>query len=247
MNKLKLMGIQQWRLRADTRIAEPPATQEDDTPPAMAPVTDLIESRQQIEPDTNISSQPASLIEPEISWDSLQQVIFDQGGCQYCAAAKPMLGTGDQQADYVFIIATPSDNDMQRQQLLSGRDGQLFDGMLRAMKLTREQVYLTSACKCVVNDDSSSSLPCTQLVHQQLRLIQPEVIVTFGQRAAQWLIKSNENLAVLRTQVQKCHNTDIPVVVTHDLAQLLAQPQLKTDTWQDLRTAMHSQATTNTI
>ena len=246
MNKLKQMGIQQWRRRV---VADSPATSQelsapDPTPESVEPV---LEDRTEAPVLTEVANSVvvadlaptlAPEPEPELSWESLAQSLLSDSGCQHCAATDPILGAGDQSAECVFIIAMPSANDLQRQQLLSGRDGQLFDAMLSAMKLTREQVYLTSACKCVIADESSNTRPCIQLVHQQLALVQPKVIISFGQQAAQWVIKSNENLPVLRSKAQKCHSTDVPVVVTHDLPQLLIKPSLKAEAWQDLRRAI---------
>lgn len=233
MNTLEQMGIQQWRRRATAN-----------SPAVAMPQAESVPAPDEVLPESPLDSvelsEAAPIAKPEsiLSWESLEEAISNQAACQHCAAVKPILGAGDQQADYVFITAMPSANDLERQQLLSGRDGLLFDAILSAMSLERNQVYLTSACKCIIADDSVSTRSCVQLIHQQLALLQPQVIVAFDQQAAQWVIKSNENLSVLRNQVQKCHSTNVPVVVTHGLSKMLNQPSLKAEVWKDLKRAI---------
>jgi len=268
MNTLKQMGIQQWRKRADSpSAATPPSVADADARMPVADTAQIahkesivgeelsahkehIARPQEIEqqeaaelqtsPDNQVSREisAATRPEPTLSWEGLIQDLTDPAVCPSCAASQPILGAGNQQADCMFIVSTPSSNDLQRQQLVSGRVGQLFDAILKAMSLDRDQVYLTSACKCVVPDDSASTRPCVKMVHKQLALVNPKVVVSFGQQAGQWVVKSNEMLPVLRLHTQKCHSTDIPVVVTHDLSQLLSQPSLKAEAWRDLKRAL---------
>ena len=122
-----------------------------------------------------------------------------------------------------------------KKQLFSGRAGQLYQAMLSAVGLTRESVYTTSVFKCATSDDISVIPSCEKLLHRQIELIQPKVVIAFGEFAAQSVAKSNEGLESLRLQDLRCYQTKVPIVASYSLLQLLDQPTLKAGAWQDLK------------
>ena len=113
----------------------------------------------------------------------------------------------------------------------------MFEGILAALGLHRDQVYLSSVFKCPASNDIQNTAQCDNVIHQQIRLIQPQVVFTFGEVAAQMVIKANEGLAILRSRPQHCFSNDLPIVPSHSLHEMLRNPVLKAELWEDLKMA----------
>jgi len=214
--------------------------------PVPAPVAtpDPAKSSIVLPPDSvmPLDAEPSRLAEPPISnpipaldWRGLQRLIDDQSQCQSCGSANSILGSGDPKADWLFVTDAPTSIDLESQQMFSGRAGQLYEAMLLAVGLTRDSVYTTSVFKCVTSDDISVIPSCEKLLQQQIELIQPKVVIAFGEFVAQSMVKSNERLESLRSQELRCYQTKVPVVVSYSPWQLLDQPSLKAGAWQDLK------------
>lgn len=171
----------------------------------------------------------------QLDWQGLQRLVDNQSQCQSCGPANSILGSGDAKADWMFVTDAPTSTDLSSQQLFSGRAGQLYQAMLSAVGLTRESVYTTSVFKCATSDDISVIPSCEKLLHRQIELIQPKVVIAFGEFASQSVAKSNEGLESLRSQDLRCYQTKVPIVASYSLLQLLDQPTLKAGAWQDLK------------
>ncbi len=170
-----------------------------------------------------------------LDWQGLQALIDQQSYCQTCSSASSILGSGNANADWLFVTDAPSQDDLALQQLFSGRAGQLYEAMLHAVGLDRAAVYTSSVFKCIAPADQSLSPNCDKLLRRQIELVQPRVIICFGEFASQSVLRSNESLEVLRTQQSMCYQTQTPVVATYSPMQLLEQADLKAGAWQDLK------------
>ncbi len=121
-----------------------------------------------------------------------------------------VVGAGDQNADWVFVGDVPTDGDA----------GVLLDKMLIAIQLQRaKNVYLTQ-------------LSQPDYFKRQIALIQPKLIVTFGEKVAQNLLGSNELLDTLRGRVHKYQG--VSLVASYAPSHLLQHTQDKAKAWADL-------------
>jgi len=235
-NILKQMGVQQWRLRKNSDLVVD-----------AAPTKVLPESASKRSPrikqydleSVTESVNPIIVENKDVTWLGLAKILDDQKGCPSCAQSKPILGDGDPVAKWMFVFDSPNSRDIEHQKLLTGRQGQLFDSILSALSLDREQVYLSSIFKCPPAEDIKSGMPqCNDLLLHQIRLVQPKVIVAFGEFVAQSLIKANEKLALLRQQPRQYFDQSIAVIPTHSLMDMMESPLLKGQTWTDLKSAI---------
>ena len=87
----------------------------------------------------------------------------------------------------------------------------------------------------MASEDLSQSPNCDKILHRQIELIQPDVVIAFGEFAAQSVIKANESLEILRTTEQTCFRTKVPIVPTYTPSQMLDEPSLKAAVWQDMK------------
>lgn len=148
---------------------------------------------------------------------------------------KMVLPQGNQQADIVFVGDAPGYYDEKAGLPFQGEAGGKLDGMLKAMGLTREQVYLTQLLKFrpaqprqTLNTRPPSdkellfSLPVFDF---EMQLVQPRVIVALGVIAARGLLQQG-NLPLAAYQERTWSFRGIPVVVTHHPSYLLRTSDL---------------------
>lgn len=117
-----------------------------------------------------------------------------------------------------------------------GRAGQLLNEMLRAIGLSREQVFIANVLKSRPpgNRDPRPEevAACEPFLREQLALIRPRAILALGRFAAHHLLASEERIGALRGRAHDCGGT--PLVVTYHPAYLLRSPAEKRRAWEDL-------------
>jgi uracil-DNA glycosylase len=170
--------------------------------------------------------------------------------CNLCQTrTKTVFGQGNAGARLVFVGEAPGhDEDMQGLAFV-GKAGQLLTKMIEAMGLTRDQVYICNILKCRPPDnrdpapDEISS--CWPYLDQQLRIVQPEVIVTLGKPASQTLLRTTEGIGRLRGNWHEYYTSGSPSVgeptalmPTFHPAYLLRSPGEKVKAWSDLKMVM---------
>lgn len=193
------------------------------------------------EPDSKNKSLLTSPLttesEPD-SWSALKHDLIAANECQSCAGTHPILGQGARDADWVWVFDAPNGRDIDSQNLMSGRDGQLLDAILRAINMSRENIYLTTAFKCPSSEDYTIHLACGDFLYRQLALIAPTKVIALGEVAAQAVSRDDSSLAQLRKR-----NTDRVdgfqmVISTYGINELLLKPELKSAVWDDLTTML---------
>ena len=203
----------------------------------------IVEAKIMIEPEGALASENKSTQDDpnrggflaNAGWQELADILLSGSSCQSCAGTNPVLGDGNLEAKWVFVFDAPSAKDVSHQQLLSGRTGQLFDAILDAIGLNRELIYLTSVFKCPPSQDLSLAAQCGSIVHRQLQLIKPKVVITLGEFASQTVLRANENLKHLRSEGLRNINDGTLVAATYSLSEMLESPELKASVWQDLK------------
>jgi len=118
-----------------------------------------------------------------------------------------------------------------------GRAGQLLNKILKSINFQREEVFIANILKCRPpgNRDplAEEVVQCEPYLHQQIKLIQPKIILSLGRISGQTLLQTKGSLTSLRG---KLHNYQgIPMIVTFHPAALLRNPQWKYPTWDDVR------------
>lgn len=242
MDYLHEIGIQRWRIRRtvvendDTQLSSPIEHIEKKVPQSDEP-PEVIQSTTSESRDVSSTELAIPIEEPKpLSWKDLVDKL-ESGVCPCCKASTPILGEGNLDADWVFVIDAPSQRDVSAQQLLSGRVGQLFDAILLSLNLQRKDVYLMSVFKCPPAEDITISAQCGDLVFAQLELLEAENIVMLGEFVAQKMLKRNESLPALRREgvIQREAKR---IIACHHLQELLTRPDLKAEFWKDLSALM---------
>jgi len=189
-------------------------------------------------PIVDISQLPEGIA--SMDWTQLQSAVASCTGCGLSQSRQQaILGEGLASADWMIVGDAPGEEEDKEARSFAGPAGQLLDNMLKALSLTREQVYLTHALKCRTpvgrNASQVEVSHCATYLARQVELVQPKVILAMGRTAALALLQSAEPLGKLRSQVQSFRG--VPVVVTYPPAYLLRNQADKAKAWADLCSA----------
>lgn len=177
------------------------------------------------------------------SWDSLQTEVAGCMLCGLCGARKnTVFGTGNLQADWLFIGEGPGQHEDEQGKPFVGNAGLLLTEMIRAMGLAREDVFITNIVKCRPPNNrdphSDEISACQPYLQRQINLLQPKIILAVGRIAAQTLLATDAPLSRLRGKAHQLDN--IPLVVVYHPAYLLRSLLEKRKAWQDLQLAMRT-------
>jgi len=191
--------------------------------------------------------------------DAKLRAILDDIGpnCQRCRLGKQgrkqiVFGTGDPNAELMFIGEGPGADEDEQGLPFVGRAGQLLNNMITAMGLKREQVYIANIVKCRPPGNRTPERDecdtCSPFLMRQIRVVRPKVIVVLGATAAKNLLGMNDSMASLRGRFydfspkRALSDTDEPfdckLAVTYHPAFLLRDPRQKGEAWKDLQMIM---------
>ena len=203
-----------------------------------------VPSEQPLSPEIIIDYAEPRLTAPAAdNWDELQAEVANCTKCALCATrTQTVFGSGNKQADWMLVGEAPGQHEDEQGLPFVGNAGLLLTEMLRAIGLTREEVFITNILKCrppINRDPHSDEVEnCINYLQRQQKLIQPKVILALGRIAAQTLLKTDESLAGLRGKVHTFNNT--PVVVVYHPAYLLRSLSEKRKAWLDLQLAIRT-------
>lgn len=119
----------------------------------------------------------------------IEQSILDNDVCSDLAAQATQLvfGSGNPDADLLFIGEAPGKNEDLQGRPFVGASGKFLDEMLESIKLKREDVYITNIVKYrppnnrdPLPQEKTEFLPYLQA---QIEVIQPKLIITLGRHS----------------------------------------------------------------
>ncbi len=148
-------------------------------------------------------------------------------------------GEGNPQAKLFLVGEGPGATEDATGRPFVGQAGNLLNGILDAIEVPRDSVYITNIVKCRP-PQNRKPLPdeiaaCMPYLHRQLELIRPKVIVALGGTAGEAMLGVRKSLGELRGKVHTYNG--IPLIVTYHPAALLRNPNWKKPTWDDVRIA----------
>ena len=216
-----------------------PVPLDDDVPDlSMQPMEEVA---LQEEPVEHVQAMPsiADQIDDGPGWRELQKSISMDQDCPSCGSDKSILGQGDALASWMFVTSAPTNAEIEASTLLLGRQGALYEAILKACCMDRNEVYTTSVFKCAPPEDLSLQPTCNRLIHRQIELVGPRIIVVFGEFAAQSVLRTNDSMNRLSDRVHSYPGkSDISVIVAPSIEDLLTQPSLKASLWSVLKTLL---------
>ncbi len=140
---------------------------------------------------------------------ALEQLCIETDACRACTLwqgrTNLVFGVGNPQARVLVVGEAPGAEEDAQGEPFVGRSGKLLTEMLEAAGLSREDVYIANILKCRP-PDNRNPLPeeiqaCTPWLREQTRIINPEFIVTVGNFATQFILKTDLGVTKLRGRI----------------------------------------------
>jgi DNA polymerase len=174
-------------------------------------------------------------------FDDLRVIALACTKCRLAETRKQVVyGIGNPKADLMFIGEAPGRDEDEQGEPFVGRAGQLLTDIIKAMKLTRDDVYIANVIKCRPpenrNPEPDELEACRPYIRRQVELIEPKVIVTLGRFALQSLTEKAYGISSVRGQWLEYNG--IKVMPTYHPAYLLRTPGAKKDVWNDMKKVM---------
>lgn len=184
-------------------------------------------------------------------WERLRETVLS---CPVCRenlnpGKKIVFGVGDIDADLFFCGEAPGADEETEGEPFVGKAGELLDGMIKAMGLQREKVYIGNIMNWRPRTGSSyGNRPpmdeemafCLPYLRAQVAVVRPKVIVALGGTATKGLLglETKGQMGRLRGSWQEFEG--IPVMITYHPSFLLHQGsvQKKRTVWEDLLAVM---------
>jgi uracil-DNA glycosylase len=182
---------------------------------------------------------------PESQLTGLEAIRAELGDCTRCPLHRGrkniVFGEGNPQARLMFVGEGPGADEDEQGRPFVGKAGQLLTKMIQAMKLEREDVYITNIVKSRPpgnrDPEPEEIAACLPFLEAQIKEISPEVIVALGRISAHTLLNTTEPISVLRGNFRQ--RGDIAVMPTYHPAFLLrGERQRKAEAWSDLKMVM---------
>jgi uracil-DNA glycosylase len=179
-----------------------------------------------------------------IAGDTLPRIREDIGDCTRCklhkGRTKIVFGTGNPNADLMFVGEGPGrDEDLSGEPFV-GRAGKLLTDMIKAMGLQREDVYIANVVKCRPPEnrlpEKDEIATCSPFLMRQIDAIKPKVICTLGSCSAQTLLQTAQGISKLRGEWFDFRGAKL--MPTYHPAYLLRNPAAKPEVWKDLQKVM---------
>jgi uracil-DNA glycosylase family 4 len=160
-------------------------------------------------------------------------------GCQKCALAmtrtQVVPGTGDPDANLMFVGEAPGYHEDQQGAPFVGQAGKLLDRLLGEIGLTRDQVFIANVLKCRP-PGNRDPLPeeieaCEGHLFHQLDLIRPRVVCTLGNFATKLLSGQPYGITRVRGRPQRRRFGSLEVTlfpIYHPAAALYTPAMLET-------------------
>ncbi|RDV37969.1 uracil-DNA glycosylase [Bradymonadaceae bacterium TMQ3] len=173
--------------------------------------------------------------------DFLQNYLGSCRRCSLCESRTQIVfGQGNPTARLMFIGDAPAGDDDRAGRPFAGASGELLNGMIKAMGLSREQVYIANVVKCRPAGDrrpqAGEVSECLPFLKKQIEVVQPEIIVALGGFATLALLGQ----AARRPEVRGSWQTfeGIALLPTFHPDDLLRDGSKKRPAWEDLQKVM---------
>jgi DNA polymerase len=164
-------------------------------------------------------------------------------GCTDCGLSKTrtkvVFGSGDPRARLMLVGEAPGKNEDLQGEPFVGAAGKLLDELLDGIGLRRSEVYIANVLKCRPpgnrdpHPDEIES--CKGYLREQIRLIDPEVVVTLGNFATKLLLNTEIGITRLRGRVHPWWLGSSLVPTFHPAAALRGGERVTSQMREDFR------------
>lgn len=113
-----------------------------------------------------------------------------------------VFGSGNQNADIMIIGEAPGKNEDEEGLPFVGKAGSHLDDLLEMAGLSRKDVYIANVLKCRPpsnrNPKAEEIQACAPYLRAQTALVDPKVIITLGNFATHFILKTDKGISELQ-------------------------------------------------
>lgn len=177
-------------------------------------------------------------------YDNWEQLEADANQCRKCKLCQNrtnvVFGTGNKQADLMFIGEGPGADEDKQGIPFVGKAGKLMNMAFEAIGLKREDVYIANVVKCRPpgnrNPEDDEATACLNYLRNQVILVKPKIVVLLGSVALKNILGKEYGITASRGKwVEK---RGIWYMPTWHPAALLRDENKKIDFIMDLKEVM---------
>ncbi len=137
------------------------------------------------------------------SLELLEQEVLQCHKCLLCQTRnKVVFGVGNPNAEVMFIGEAPGKQEDLGGEPFVGSAGKLLNQMLEIAGLERKDIYIANVLKCRPpsnrNPRSQEIQECTPYLRAQVSAIAPDILVTLGNFATRFILKTDRGITSLR-------------------------------------------------
>lgn len=141
----------------------------------------------------------------------LAEIREEVSTCKACSLCEGrtnvVFGEGNPRARVMIIGEAPGKNEDLQGKPFVGAAGKFLDELLEVAGLKREDVFIANVLKCRPpsnrNPKPEEIEACATFLRQQTQTISPDVIVTLGNFATQFILRTGVGITHLRGTVQR--------------------------------------------
>ena len=199
---------------------------------------------------TSEISNPKSEMPRSARLVALNEAVRACRQCENLAASRTqtVFGTGNPQADLMFVGEAPGADEDKQGEPFVGRAGELLTRIIGAMGLSRGDVYIANVLKCRpdIEPGAPGNRPpatlemqrCLPYLREQIAIIQPRVLAALGKTAMTGLTGADQSMSTLRGRWLTFEN--IPLLPTYHPSYLLRNGSNveKRKVWEDMMLVM---------
>ena len=175
------------------------------------------------------------------TWEELENSIINCNKCKlYQGRQNIVFGTGNKEADLMFIGEGPGADEDRQGEPFVGRAGKLMDLAFQIIGLEREEVYIANIVKCRPpnnrNPEQDEANSCMNYLRNQVILVKPKIIVLLGSVALKNIL--GQEYGITASRGKWIEKKGIKYMPTWHPAALLRDETKKIDFIKDLKLVM---------
>ncbi|MBE6718068.1 MAG: uracil-DNA glycosylase [Ruminococcaceae bacterium] len=171
-------------------------------------------------------------------WEELEKRCKN---CTRCSLSETrtnvVFGTGSRDAEIMFIGEAPGEKEDLSGVPFVGAAGKMLDKYLYAVDIDRDKVYIANMLKCrpPKNRDPKEDEQdlCIEYLREQVRLINPRIIVCLGRISAKRLIK--QDFMITKEHGEFYEKNGFTICAVYHPSALLHDPRKKEDMLIDMQ------------
>ena len=175
--------------------------------------------------------------------EELKDLIELGCDCSLKKTAKNMVfSDGNPQANIMFIGEAPGEFEDKIGLPFKGEAGKLLDKMLNAIKLNRQNTYLSNIIFWRPPGNRKPTdeeiIACLPFVKKHIDLIKPKILVLVGATAASAILNIQSGITQIRGKWKNIETKNMKKIKSIPIfhpAFLLRQPSRKREAWEDLK------------